>query len=172
MLNTGNFSDNGKSSSQSDLTDSKISETQNCILPDKRIRKKKKFDDDFVQFDSVASTSSNKRAKHDDSQQHSYDTQTLIEPMYVDNLEVDGYAHTKGDLVWAKVSGHPWWPCMVSSFPPAIGLNEIESDDQDSSHVKLVGNVKLKKVLFVLFFETCEHAWVSENFLIKYKDRC
>jgi hypothetical protein len=58
---------------------------------------------------------------------------------------------------------------MVSSFPPAIGLNEIESDDQDSSHVKLVGNVKLKKVLFVLFFETCEHAWVSENFLIKYK---
>lgn len=22
-----------------------------------------------------------------------------------------------GDLVWAKVSGYPWWPCMVSADP-------------------------------------------------------
>lgn len=22
-----------------------------------------------------------------------------------------------GDLVWTKVSGYPWWPCMVTSDP-------------------------------------------------------
>lgn len=22
-----------------------------------------------------------------------------------------------GDLVWSKVSGYPWWPCMVSADP-------------------------------------------------------
>lgn len=22
-----------------------------------------------------------------------------------------------GDLVWAKVSGYPWWPCMVAADP-------------------------------------------------------
>lgn len=22
-----------------------------------------------------------------------------------------------GDLVWSKVSGFPWWPCMVSADP-------------------------------------------------------
>ena len=26
-----------------------------------------------------------------------------------------------GDLLWAKVSGHPWWPCMVS-YDPYTGL--------------------------------------------------
>lgn len=25
--------------------------------------------------------------------------------------------HSVGDLVWAKVSGYPWWPCMVTSDP-------------------------------------------------------
>lgn len=22
-----------------------------------------------------------------------------------------------GDLVWTKVSGYPWWPCMVTTDP-------------------------------------------------------
>lgn len=25
--------------------------------------------------------------------------------------------YSVGDLVWAKVSGYPWWPCMVSADP-------------------------------------------------------
>ena len=26
-----------------------------------------------------------------------------------------------GDMVWSKVSGHPWWPCMVS-YDPLLGI--------------------------------------------------
>jgi hypothetical protein len=26
-----------------------------------------------------------------------------------------------GDLVWSKVSGHPWWPCMIS-YDPYLGI--------------------------------------------------
>lgn len=26
-------------------------------------------------------------------------------------------AWTLGDMLWAKVSGHPWWPCVVSPDP-------------------------------------------------------
>ena len=22
-----------------------------------------------------------------------------------------------GDMMWARVAGHPWWPCMVSPDP-------------------------------------------------------
>lgn len=22
-----------------------------------------------------------------------------------------------GDIVWAKVSGYPWWPCMITTDP-------------------------------------------------------
>lgn len=25
--------------------------------------------------------------------------------------------YTVGDLVWSKVSGYPWWPCMISADP-------------------------------------------------------
>ena len=26
-----------------------------------------------------------------------------------------------GDLVWSKVTGHPWWPCMVA-YDPNLGI--------------------------------------------------
>jgi PWWP domain len=26
-------------------------------------------------------------------------------------------AWTTGDMLWAKVSGHPWWPCVVAPDP-------------------------------------------------------
>ena len=35
--------------------------------------------------------------------------------------EVPGALWLVGDLVWAKVTGHPWWPCMVS-FDPFTGV--------------------------------------------------
>ncbi|KAH0515750.1 Histone-lysine N-methyltransferase NSD2 [Microtus ochrogaster] len=38
-----------------------------------------------------------------------------------------------GDLVWSKVSGYPWWPCMVSADPLL------------HSHTKLKGNINGKK---------------------------
>ena len=62
-----------------------------------------------------------------------------------------------GDLVWAKVSGHPWWPCIVSR-------------DSTGSHVKEVGTSRPKRHFYVEFFgPAVEHAWVAEGGLIEYK---
>ena len=30
---------------------------------------------------------------------------------------VDGWKYSLGDLLWGKVSGHPWWPCLVAEDP-------------------------------------------------------
>lgn len=49
-----------------------------------------------------------------------------------------------GDMVWSKVSGYPWWACMVSS-DPILG-----------THTKVKGTLKKKKVKY----------WVDEANLI------
>jgi histone-lysine N-methyltransferase NSD2 len=66
--------------------------------------------------------------------------------------------HKVGDLVWAKVSGHPWWPCIVSR------------DTSDGNiFVKAVGTTRQKRMYFVEFFgPSTEYAWVSEGCLIEY----
>jgi hypothetical protein len=66
--------------------------------------------------------------------------------------------HKVGDLVWAKVSGHPWWPCIVSR------------DTSDGNiFVKAVGTTRQKRMYFVEFFgPSTEYAWVSEGSLIEY----
>jgi hypothetical protein len=35
-----------------------------------------------------------------------------------------------GDLFWAKSPGHPWWPCMISSFPPPDNMSHIEEPNE------------------------------------------
>ena len=27
------------------------------------------------------------------------------------------WRYVLGDLLWGKVSGHPWWPCLVAEDP-------------------------------------------------------
>jgi hypothetical protein len=64
-----------------------------------------------------------------------------------------------GDLVWAKVSGHPWWPCMISQDP-----------NENNTYMKAIGLSRPKRLFYVEFFgPSIEHAWVAEGCLIEYK---
>ncbi|XP_040822337.1 histone-lysine N-methyltransferase NSD2 isoform X2 [Ochotona curzoniae] len=63
-----------------------------------------------------------------------------------------------GDLVWSKVSGYPWWPCMVSADPLL------------HSHSKLKGQKKSTRQYHVQFFgDAPERAWIFEKSLVAFQ---
>ncbi|XP_077992011.1 histone-lysine N-methyltransferase NSD2-like isoform X2 [Glandiceps talaboti] len=66
-----------------------------------------------------------------------------------------------GDLVWSKVSGHPWWPCMVA-YDPNMGVY---------TRMKGCGpkNYRLYHVQF--FGEVPERGWVSGSSMRKFTGR-
>ncbi|KAM9330334.1 histone-lysine N-methyltransferase NSD2 [Gastrophryne carolinensis] len=62
-----------------------------------------------------------------------------------------------GDLVWAKVSGYPWWPCMVTSDPVL------------HSHTKIQGQKKNVRQYHVQFFGNApERAWIFEKSIVPF----
>lgn len=64
-----------------------------------------------------------------------------------------------GSLVWARISGHPWWPCMICT--DVDGSNE---------YTRITGSKQSRRSSFVEFFgPTVEHAWIADNSLIEYK---
>ncbi|XP_030046966.1 histone-lysine N-methyltransferase NSD2 [Microcaecilia unicolor] len=68
------------------------------------------------------------------------------------------FKYSVGDLVWSKVSGYPWWPCMVSSDPVL------------HSHSKLNGKRKNARQYHVQFFgNSPERAWLSEKNMILFE---
>jgi hypothetical protein len=137
---------------------------------EKRIRKQKQYDDDYVLF--------NTNTKHNHkNQQHNliqddfikienldYENNLLVVNSNLDSASTSMISPTNeikfnvGNLVWAKVSGHPWWPCRIAM------------DYSENTHVKLVGATRPKKMFYVKFFgPSVEHAWVTEGCLIEYK---
>ncbi|XP_053243713.1 histone-lysine N-methyltransferase NSD2 [Podarcis raffonei] len=63
-----------------------------------------------------------------------------------------------GDLVWSKVSGYPWWPCMISTDPLLYNFT------------KLNGQKKSFRQYHVQFFgDAPERAWVFEKSLVPFK---
>ncbi|XP_060044333.1 histone-lysine N-methyltransferase NSD2 isoform X3 [Erinaceus europaeus] len=63
-----------------------------------------------------------------------------------------------GDLVWSKVSGYPWWPCMVSVDPLL------------HSYTKLKGQKKSARQYHVQFFgDAPERAWIFEKSLVAFE---
>uniref|UniRef100_A0A670ZSH4 Histone-lysine N-methyltransferase NSD2 n=1 Tax=Pseudonaja textilis TaxID=8673 RepID=A0A670ZSH4_PSETE len=66
--------------------------------------------------------------------------------------------YSVGDVVWSKVSGYPWWPCMISTDPLL------------HSFTKLNGQKKSFRQYHVQFFgDAPERAWVFEKSLVAFK---
>ncbi|XP_047703116.1 histone-lysine N-methyltransferase NSD2 isoform X3 [Prionailurus viverrinus] len=66
--------------------------------------------------------------------------------------------YSVGDLVWSKVSGYPWWPCMVSADPLL------------HNYTKLKGQKKSARQYHVQFFgDAPERAWIFEKSLVAFE---
>ncbi|XP_064142217.1 histone-lysine N-methyltransferase NSD2 isoform X3 [Loxodonta africana] len=66
--------------------------------------------------------------------------------------------YSVGDLVWSKVSGYPWWPCMVSADPLL------------HTCTKLKGQKKSARQYHVQFFgDAPERAWIFEKSLVAFE---
>ena len=119
-----------------------VNTNSNLINREKRVRKPKQYDNDYLLYDTT--TPINK---------------TFINMNYASAASNTINRFKIGDLVWAKLSGHPWWPCMIANGPNA------------SQHYRLMGGThRQKKYVYVEFFgPTIEHAWISEASLIDYK---
>ncbi|CAM4663654.1 histone-lysine N-methyltransferase NSD2 isoform X1 [Lepidochelys kempii] len=79
-------------------------------------------------------------------------------PSTVKEDKVHVLKYNIGDLVWSKVSGYPWWPCMVSADPVL------------HSHTKLKGQKKSFRQYHVQFFgDAPERAWIFEKSLVSFK---
>ncbi|XP_075713129.1 histone-lysine N-methyltransferase NSD2 isoform X2 [Rhinoderma darwinii] len=79
----------------------------------------------------------------------------------LDTSHLQEHEETKfsvGNLVWSKVSGYPWWPCMVTSDPVL------------HSHTKIKGQKKSIRQYHVQFFGNApERAWIFEKSLVPFK---
>ena len=113
---------------------------------EKRARKQKSFDGEYVLLNTSSSIKSN--------------PVNSLNNVCVNNENEELFKYNVGDLVWAKVSGHPWWPCIVS----------LSIETLPPTHIKYIGVTRPKRMFFVEFFgPSIEHAWVSEGCLIDYK---
>lgn len=64
------------------------------------------------------------------------------------------------DVVWVKMSGHPWWPSLVIRDP----------SDSDQCFTKISGNTRAKRMYFVVFYgSTADFAWIPDAAIIPYK---
>ncbi|XP_063780869.1 histone-lysine N-methyltransferase NSD2 isoform X2 [Pseudophryne corroboree] len=68
------------------------------------------------------------------------------------------YKFSVGDLVWSKVSGYPWWPCMVTSDPVLHSHTQIKGQKKSilQYHVQFFGNAP-------------ERAWIFEKSIVPFK---
>ncbi|KAI8485616.1 Histone-lysine N-methyltransferase, H3 lysine-36 and H4 lysine-20 specific [Branchiostoma belcheri] len=66
-----------------------------------------------------------------------------------------------GDLVWGKVSGHPWWPCMVA-YDPVEGV-----------YTKFKGGaIRASRLYHLQFFgDVAERGWVGERSTVKFEGK-
>ncbi|XP_053560192.1 histone-lysine N-methyltransferase NSD2 isoform X2 [Bombina bombina] len=63
-----------------------------------------------------------------------------------------------GDVVWSKVSGYPWWPCMITCDPILY------------THSKIKGQRKSARQYHVQFFGNApERAWIFEKSIVPFK---
>ncbi|XP_052427874.1 histone-lysine N-methyltransferase NSD2-like isoform X2 [Carassius gibelio] len=74
----------------------------------------------------------------------------------VDDVEMSGtesqpcVQFSAGDIIWAKVSGYPWWPCMITT-DPEINLHfrsKVNSRTGLLYHVQYFGNAPERGYVF------------------------
>ncbi|KAH9519061.1 Histone-lysine N-methyltransferase nsd2 [Bulinus truncatus] len=68
--------------------------------------------------------------------------------------------YSEGDMLWAKVSGHPYWPCMVSRCPFS------------KMHTRIKGDIRIIRSYHVQFFgNEVERGWVNEPSLMPFEGK-
>ncbi|GLH06500.1 Probable histone-lysine N-methyltransferase Mes-4 [Gryllus bimaculatus] len=69
-----------------------------------------------------------------------------------------------GDLAWARVGGHPFWPCMIAVDPHSAVYTKIKRVGRGLSSVQ--------RSLHVQFFgDNGRHSWVTTNCVIKFEGK-
>jgi hypothetical protein len=135
---------NGEEVIKSEKLEDETSELS--ITKEKRIRKQKTYDDDYVLSNAKIA---NKLQVEQEITVTTTTTETIINEI----------KFNVGELVWAKVGGWPWWPCMISN-----------DTSDNNNHIKWVGTARPKRLFHVDFFgPSVEHAWVAESGVIEYK---
>ncbi|GFR98820.1 histone-lysine N-methyltransferase [Elysia marginata] len=91
-------------------------------------------------------------------------SQEQIEKMKAGCTEASLLQHpvalVEGDMKWGKVTGHPYWPCMISKCPFSKLFTRVKGDTR---------SVRLYHVQF--FGDECERGWIAEPSLIEFKGK-
>lgn len=45
----------------------------------------------------------------------------------------------EGEIIWAKLSGYPWWPSMVCEHPKSKKFKSKDENNEDKIHVQFFG---------------------------------
>lgn len=65
--------------------------------------------------------------------------------------------YSPGDLVWAKMEGYPWWPCLIYNHP--------------TERTIIRGKGKSTRVHVQFFDDSPTRGWVSIKYLKPYKGK-
>ncbi|KAG7334314.1 hypothetical protein KOW79_002721 [Hemibagrus wyckioides] len=72
-----------------------------------------------------------------------------------DTNQSSSFSFHAGDLVWAKLEGHPWWPCMI--VPQPLNGQQMRGRGQD------------QRVHVHFFDEPATRGWVRTKYIREYK---
>ncbi|XP_066478512.1 histone-lysine N-methyltransferase NSD2 [Tiliqua scincoides] len=128
---------------------------QKPAIKERRNRKRSiKYDSLLEQGFAEAELGSNTSSPSDDQSPVKEDAS----PLSGKDDRIHVLKYNIGDLVWSKVSGYPWWPCMISADPLFHNFT------------KLNGQKKSFRQYHVQFFgDAPERAWVFEKSLAPFK---
>uniref|UniRef100_A0A8C4QXA2 Uncharacterized protein n=1 Tax=Eptatretus burgeri TaxID=7764 RepID=A0A8C4QXA2_EPTBU len=70
--------------------------------------------------------------------------------------------YVEGDLVWAKVTGYPWWPCMVAQDPKACTHTWIKGENMIGRKCICIFFVNVEFILQTILLAS-EHPDASEE---------
>ncbi|XP_018083498.1 histone-lysine N-methyltransferase NSD2 isoform X2 [Xenopus laevis] len=109
----------------------------------------------------IITSEANEKSSHEmPAHPESSKMQSLSESEFPENTTEEDLSlkYSVGDVVWSKVSGYPWWPCMVTSDPVLY------------NHTKVKGQKKNVRQYHVQFFGNApERAWISEKSMVPFK---